>query len=71
MTLAAVRLCRYTMFYGFTPPWMRVWKTEAGSSGPSAEGVAEAEGELKEILSRSHNYTGQYDALEGKLEAKL
>ena len=46
---------------------MRVWKTDAGSSGPSAEVVASAEGELKEILSRSHNYSGQYDALEAKL----
>ena len=46
---------------------VQVWKTDAGSSGPSAEVVAEAEGELKEILSRSHNYSGQYDALEAKL----
>ncbi len=46
---------------------MRVWKTDAGSSGPSAGVVAEAEGELKEILSRSPNYSGQYDALEAKL----
>jgi hypothetical protein len=54
---------RYTMFYGFTPPWQRVWQTEAGSSGPSLEVIEAADGELKEILSPSHNYGGQYAKL--------
>ena len=40
---------------------------ELRRKGPSAEVVAAAEGELKEILCRSHNYSGQYDALEAKL----
>lgn len=57
---------RYVMFYGFTPPWMRVWNN-GGDGSADAEVVAAAEGELKEILLRSHAYGGQYDALQGKL----
>eukprot|EP01051_Picozoa_sp_SAG22_P004382 SAG22_NODE_233_length_14378_cov_86.382100_3_plen_286_part_00 len=37
---------RYTMFYGFTPPWMRCWP----GSEPSAAVVEAAEGELRTIL---------------------
>ena len=55
------------MFYGFTPPWQRVWKTEAGDSGPSPAVVGAAEGVLLEILAPTHNYAGQYDAPKPKL----
>ena len=55
---------RYAMFYGFTPPWQRVWSTPAGSSAPSEEVVAGASGELKEILQPRHHYGGQYDMIQ-------
>jgi hypothetical protein len=58
---------RYTMFYGFTPPWQRVWKTPAGDSGPSQEVIDAAEGVLKDILAPDHNYGGQYDVAKPKL----
>lgn len=57
---------RYIMFMGFTPPWMRVWNM-GGDGSADYEVVAAAEGELKEILHNSHAYSGQYDALQGKL----
>ena len=55
---------RYAMFYGFTPPWQRVWCHDGVSSGPSDAIIAAASGELKEILQPNHNYGGQYDAVQ-------
>ena len=54
---------RYTMFYGFTPPWMRTWV----GSGPEEHIVEAASGELQEILQRPHAYGGQYDAIRANL----
>ena len=47
---------RYTMFYGFTPPWMQCWP----GSSPSQEIIDQSEGELKEILGARTGYMGQY-----------
>jgi hypothetical protein len=41
-----------------------VWCHDGVSSGPSDEIIAAATGELKEILQPSHNYGGQYDAMQ-------
>ena len=47
---------RYTMFYGFTPPWMQCWP----GCSPTPEAIAACEGELKEILGARTGYMGQY-----------
>ncbi|MDP6358880.1 MAG: phytanoyl-CoA dioxygenase family protein [Planctomycetota bacterium] len=47
---------RYTMFYGFTPPWMQCWP----GCSPAEEIIEQAEGELKEILGARTGYMGQY-----------
>ena len=58
---------RYAMFYGFTPPWGRVWRTAAGTSAPSRQVLDAATGELSEILQPSHHYGGQYAMVQSKL----
>ena len=47
---------RYTMFYGFTPPWMQCWP----GCSPTQEVIDQSEGELKEILGERTGYMGQY-----------
>jgi ectoine hydroxylase-related dioxygenase (phytanoyl-CoA dioxygenase family) len=47
---------RYTMFYGFTPPWMQCWP----GCSPTQEVIDASEGELKEILGGRTGYMGQY-----------
>jgi ectoine hydroxylase-related dioxygenase (phytanoyl-CoA dioxygenase family) len=47
---------RYTMFYGFTPPWMQCWP----GCAPTQEALDSCEGELKEILGARTGYMGQY-----------
>jgi ectoine hydroxylase-related dioxygenase (phytanoyl-CoA dioxygenase family) len=47
---------RYTMFYGFTPPWMQCWP----GCNPTQEIIDASEGELKEILGARTGYMGQY-----------
>ncbi len=47
---------RYTMFYGFTPPWMQCWP----GCAPTQEVIDASEGELKEILGARTGYMGQY-----------
>ena len=47
---------RYTMFYGFTPPWMQCWP----GCSPTQEVIDASEGELKEILGARTGYMGQY-----------
>ena len=48
---------RYTMFYGFTPPWMQCWP----GCAPNREVIDASEGELKEILGARTGYMGQYE----------
>ena len=47
---------RYTMFYGFTPPWMQCWP----GCNPTQEIINSSQGELKEILGARTGYMGQY-----------
>jgi hypothetical protein len=47
---------RYTMFYGFTPPWMQCWP----GCSPTQEIIDSSQGELKEILGARTGYMGQY-----------
>ena len=47
---------RYTMFYGFTPPWMQCWP----GCSPTQEAIDACDGELKQILGARTGYMGQY-----------
>ena len=47
---------RYTMFYGFTPPWMQCWP----GCSPTQEIIDSSQGELKGILGARTRYMGQY-----------
>ncbi len=47
---------RYTMFYGFTPPWMQCWP----GCAPTQEVIDASAGELKEVLGARTGYMGQY-----------
>lgn len=47
---------RYTMFYGFTPPWMQCWP----GCSPTQETIDDCDGELKEILGARTGYVGQW-----------